>query len=124
MDHYDEQFEKYLLEFQPRRPRALPSMATANAQWRRFAAAATIFLTVGAAGWFARHEKQPDVTPGVRLQAQDAFNTRPAALSLETLTKLAVDRPEELDAALTEASPRVLPDFRGKESTLRVLTKE
>jgi hypothetical protein len=40
------------------------------------------------------------------------------------LTQLALQNPEKLEAELARASQRVLPDFRGSESTLRVLAKE
>ena|ERR1700730_15237219 len=40
------------------------------------------------------------------------------------LTELAFDDPGRFDAALNAASRRVLPDFRGGDSTLRVLAKE
>lgn len=45
-------------------------------------------------------------------------------LELLPLTQLALQNPEQLDAQLSTASPRVLPDFRGSDSTLRVLAKE
>jgi hypothetical protein len=46
------------------------------------------------------------------------------SLALLPLTQLAVSDPVRLDAQLAAASRRVLPDFRGERSTLRVLAKE
>jgi hypothetical protein len=45
-------------------------------------------------------------------------------LALLPLTQVALQDPKQLDAQLTAASLRVLPDFRGSTSTLRVLAKE
>jgi hypothetical protein len=45
-------------------------------------------------------------------------------VALLPLTQLALQDPEQLDAQLTAASLRVLPDFRNGNSTLRVLAKE
>jgi hypothetical protein len=48
----------------------------------------------------------------------------PVPISVIALTKLAATDPAQLDAELAAASRRVLPDFRGEQSTLRVLAKE
>jgi len=57
-----------------------------------------------------------NVIPGIKRE--------PPKLSLVAVTQMALKDPEQLDAQLTEASRRMLPDFRGSDSTLRVLAKE
>ena len=127
MENHDEQFERYLGEFQPRRPRALPDPAIDEPVWpRRLAAAAAITIALGASLWFVRKKSE---LGGGEVVAKDAAlmpasKLVPQPLSLLPLTQLALESPEKLDAELARASRRVLPDFRGKESTLRVLTKE
>jgi hypothetical protein len=127
MENDDKGFEEYLSEFEPRKPRALPSEDISKRVWlRRFAAAATIAIALGTSLWYARKKnalnrgefaaKTAIVTPDTK--------SAPQPLSLLPLTKLALEKPEQLDAELARASRRVLPDFRGSESTLRVLAKE
>src|SRR6266446_4253948 len=41
-----------------------------------------------------------------------------------SMTQLAVNDPQQLDAVLASASRSELPDFRAEDSTLRVLAKE
>ena len=127
MENHDEQFERYLGEFQPRRPRALPDPAIDEPVWpRRLAAAAAITIGLGASLWLVRKKSEWN---GGEVAAKHTApvaesNVVPQPLSLLPLTQLALESPEKLDAELARASRRVLPDFRGKESTLRVLTKE
>ena len=124
MENLDDQFEKYLGEFQPRRPRALPAPAISRQVWlRRFAAAASIGIALGASLWFfgKRNEWSGGELGEKKAATQE---TKSAPLSLLPLTQLALEKPEKLEAELTRASQRVLPDFRGSESTLRVLAKE
>src|SRR5258705_10481317 len=48
MDGNDEQFENYLREFEPRKPRALePKRQSAPDSWRRLAAAAAMMIALG-----------------------------------------------------------------------------
>jgi hypothetical protein len=54
----------------------------------------------------------------------DTAEPVPVPISVIALTKLAATDPAQLDAELAAASRRVLPDFRGEQSTLRVLAKE
>jgi hypothetical protein len=123
----DERFEKYLGEFQPRRPRALPEPAIHWQVWpRRLAAAASIGIALGASLWFVRKKSEWN---GGEVVAKDTAlipesKLVPQPLSLLPLTQLALENREKLEAELTKASQRVLPDFRGRESTLRVLAKE
>ncbi len=128
MENHDDQFERYLGEFQPRRPRALPDPAIDEPVWpRRLAAAAAITIGLGASLWLVR--KKSELSGGEVAAKHTALmmpepKLVPQPLSLLPLTQLALENPEKLDAELARASRRVLPDFQGKESTLRVLTKE
>lgn len=125
MEDYDREFEKYLGEFQPRRPRALPDRVISKKVWtRRLAAAAVIAIGLAAALWprsrkhlsHSEFAKTAIVTPDI--------NPAPQPLSLLPFTQLALKDPERLDGELLEASRRELPDFRANNSTLRVLAKE
>jgi len=126
MTWQDDRFEHYLREFQPPKPRALPwQTRTLPELLRRLAAAAVVTVVLGTSLWFAMHPSERGrteiVTNGALAPEQKATG---ASLSLLPLTQLAVSDPVRLDAQLAAASRRVLPDFRGERSTLRVLAKE
>lgn len=127
MENNDKKFEEYLAEFEPRKPRALPELVVHRGVWqRRLAAAAVIAISLGASLWFVRRK---DESMGGEIVANNSTNIREAKsparpLALLPLTQLALQDPEQLDAQLTAASPTVLPDFRGRNSTLRVLAKD
>ena len=127
MENNDKRFEEYLGEFQPRKPRALPELIVPRQVWpRRLAAAAAIAISLGASLWFARRKNNlnngevAERNSTSMLEAQSPANP----LALLPLTQLALQDPKQLDARLTAASLRVLPDFRSGNSTLRVLAKE
>jgi hypothetical protein len=124
MESGDERFESYLREFEPRRPRALGHVET-RFEWRRLAAAAAVALVVGGSTWFAVHQAR---SRGSQRRAATVKGAKAQfageRLSMLTMTQTALEDPARLDAELTEQSRQVLPDFRGKESTLRVLAKE
>jgi hypothetical protein len=115
----DEQFENYLREFEPRRPRALePKRQSAADSWRRLAAAAGVMIALGTSLWLVLHSPERQ---GFRTVSGDKVGIR---LSIVPLTKLAQTDLTQLDAELATASRRVLPDFRGEESTLQVLARK
>jgi hypothetical protein len=125
MGRSEQQFENYLREFEPRRPGALPLQGDLRS-WRRLAAAAGVTIALGASLWLAlrspsRQQLQiaTNAAPG---QNEEAVRVR--RLSALQLTKLAVTDPARLDAELSAASRRVLPDFRTDNSALRLLAKE
>ena len=115
MDRRDEQFEAFLREFQPRRPRALPVVTRAGLVWvRRLAAAAVVLVAVGIS-FLALSRK---------LSAPNATKREGSNLSPAALTRLALEDPARLDAVLDSSPRSVLPRFDGKNSALRVLAKE
>jgi len=127
MENNDRKFEEYLGEFEPRKPRALPLDAGSKRVWlRRFAAAATIAIALGTSLWFARrkHELGSGEVAARNSTSMPEAKSQAPSLALVPLTQLALENPEQLDAQLTAASPTMLPDFRGNNSTLRVLAKE
>src|SRR5258708_24933912 len=127
MENNDRKFEAYLGEFQPRKPRALPELIVHRQVWpRRFAAAAAIAISLGASLWFVRKENELNNGEVVLKNATAMLEAKSPAspLALLPLTQVALQDPKQLDAQLTAASLRVLPDFRGSTSTLRVLAKE
>ncbi len=127
MENDDTRFEEYLGEFEPRKPRALPLDAGSKRVWlRRFAAAATIAIALGTSLWHVRKKNALNKGEFAAKTAIVAPDTKsaPQPLALLPLTQLALRDPEQFDAQLTAASLRVLPDFRGSNSTLRVLAKE
>jgi hypothetical protein len=113
----NERFENYLREFEPRRPKPLPSAIDSRLDWRRLAAAAAVFFALGASTWIGFQKHQPHLA----LRVVSRPPVRPSVLQL---TQMAVDDPLKLDAELTEESRRVLPNFQSKESTLHVLSKQ
>ena len=127
MKDHDEQFEEYLNEFQPRRPRALPEPAVDRRVWqRRFAAAAAVAIALGSSLWFVGKKREGSGNELVAKNPSAIPETKsePQLLSLLPLTQLAFENPVQLDVELARASRKELPDFRGSESTLRVLAKE
>jgi ferric-dicitrate binding protein FerR (iron transport regulator) len=123
MEQHDEQLESFLCEFQPRRPRALPTAAPAPDRTRRAAAGAAAALALAASLWLALRQRAPQpVELTVRTAATSA--ARPAPLPIFVLTQLAVNDSSRFDAALDDASRRSLPNFRGNSSALKVLAKE
>jgi len=127
MKNLEEQFEEYLREFQPRRPRALPGPAIHRQVWpRRLAAAAAITIALGA--WLCSVRQKPagqearNVTSNRPVVSEQQRPRRP--LSIVVLTHLAVENPAGLDAALVAAQKNRLPRFDRKDSALRILGKE
>ncbi len=127
MKEHDEQFENFLREFQPRRPRTLPAALADKPIWhRRLCAAGLIIFTMGVSLWVFRQEStsHKDLTSAGKTQVLPDAKPAPETLSMFPLTQLALEDPARLDTVLTEASRHVLPSFQGSESMLRVLAKE
>ena len=126
VENHDEQLEKYLNEFQPRRPRALPQPAIdRQIQLRRSAAAAAIGALLGASLWSAWQEpaSQKTITVGTNRSVAVKDQTPIRALSTAELTRLAVENQSGLDAALEVPQENHLPRFDRKDSVLRILAE-
>jgi hypothetical protein len=126
MEKHDEQFENFLHEFRPCRPRELPEIGfPACTSWHRLAAAAALTIAVGASIWLVSRKATPlhpgSDAPGIASRVNDAAGQ---PLQLFPLTRLALTNQVQLDAVLTKASRKLLPALRGNDSTLRVLAKE
>jgi hypothetical protein len=127
MENDDEQFEKYLEEFQPRRPRALPDQAVPRIIWRRrLAVAAVVAIALGVSVWSARQRpaSQEPLEVGHDRPARDEKQSEAPALSRMALTRLAVENSLGLDAALEVAQKNALPRFDRENSVLRILARE
>jgi len=124
MDEYDNAFESYLRQFEPRRPGALThGQTTPFLRLRRLAAAVVVMMFIGASILLVRQKPLP--TGGGVNTARFSAQGQPASvLPMIQLTQLALENPTGLDASLSEASRSMLPDFQAARSTLRVLAKE
>jgi len=92
VENLDERFEKYLGEFQPRRPRALPEPAIhRQISLRRIAAAAVATIALGASLWFAgkRNKWSGGELGEKKTAAIQETKFAPQPLSLLPLTQLA-----------------------------------
>ena len=124
MESYDEEFEKYLKEFRPRHPRALPQRARLPRVWR-LAAVAVIAVSIGSSLWLIIQKNVSRETGlATRKAPTPVVERAPRPLSMHALSKMALDSPQELEARLAQASRQTLPDFRSSDSTLRLLAKE
>lgn len=124
MNDHDEQFEAFLREFQPARPRALAEVSVGpNRLLRRLAAAVVLFAGCTLSAWFAGHTRSSTSSvPQAAAPAPDETGLRRP--SLTALTQLALQDPRRLDNMLDAQSRVVLPRFDQPQSTLRVLAKE
>jgi hypothetical protein len=124
MSYDNEQFENYLRTFEPKRPRSLSSAPEARPEWRRLAAAAAVLIALGISLWFGVRKGQPRLAVLLVTRPAHPAQKSPIRPSILQLTRIAVEDPAKLDAELAQQSTEVLPNFRRKESTLRVLAKE
>ena len=121
---HDEEVERYLAEFKPRRVRALEVPGNKRVWPLRLVAAAVIFLVGGSSLWYLRQETQgvKDALSGRHVLPTTAV--RASNLNAIALTKLALEDNEHFEALLADRSQTALPSFQGENSTLRVLAKE
>jgi hypothetical protein len=121
----ESQFEAYLRQFEPRRPGPLPVSVETTPPWRRLAAAAVVLISIGFSAFVIVYKKESGEVRKLSERARGSFQGKfgYGRLSPISLTHLALEDPARLDAVLTDASRQTLPDFRSKNSTLRVLAK-
>jgi hypothetical protein len=122
MNENDRQFEDFLREFKPRRPRALPDDRAIGLHPRRLAAAAVLVVSLGSMSWFAFKNKRP-TTPQLSSDQLTYRQGGPPKLTLIQWTRLAEQDPKALETTLDEASRKSLPGFNDPNSSLRVLAK-
>jgi hypothetical protein len=117
MGNEGKSFENFLREFEPRRPRALPQAAD-GPRTRRMAAGIAAAVLCAGAWWATLQSSKGDLLP-----AGSPF-IQGAPLSTLGLTRLALEEPDEFDAALTATSRESLVGFDSSNSALRSLAKE
>jgi len=129
-EDYDEDFERYLREFRPTAPGALPGVRRAvPSPWRlRVALAAAIIVVCSLAAWFFVGRKR---SPRASERLETLSTTLPFAhaagppdVSLARLTVLMRKDPSELDNALMDISQRLLPNVENPRGTLHALAGE
>jgi hypothetical protein len=119
MPNGENDLEKYLSEFRPRRVRPLPVVPSHARHWiGRLGAAALVVLSVGGGFWYARHTRKTPIAATELVLGQD---TRPNAIAL---TRLALENEKQFQEELAAESRTILPDFRGQRGTLSVLANE
>ena len=126
MENDEKQFEKYLAEFQPRRPRALPTLIRSTPAIARAAAAAIVVLTLGTSLWlFWRNptSRRPAVTVSQQPTAPPGKDFRQTQSTM-VLTRLALESPSRRDGELNAVQERGLPRFDRQNSVLRLLARE
>jgi len=121
---HDEEVERYLAEFKPRRVRALEVPGNKRVWPLRLVAAAVIFLVGGSSLWYLRQETQGVTDALSRRHVLPTTAKRASNLNAIALTKLALEDNEHFEALLADRSQTALPSFQGENSTLRVLAKE
>ena len=121
---HDEEVERYLAEFKPRRVRALEVPGNKRVWPLRLVAAAVIFLVGGSSLWYLRQETQGVKDALSRRHVLPTTAKRASNLNAIALTKLALEDNEHFEALLADRSQTALPSFQGENSTLRVLARE
>jgi hypothetical protein len=120
----DKNLEDYLAEFRPRPVRALETpRQIERVQLWLVATAATIVLG-GVAIWYLLPDRRDRADVPATQQILSRTELGQSDLNVIALTKLALEDEERFEALLVDKSRTVLPNFQGKNSVLRVLTKE
>ena len=121
---HDEEVERYLAEFKPRRVRALEVPGNKRVWPLRSVAAAVIFLVGGISLWYLSQETKGVKDAISRRHILSTTAVRTSNLNAIALTRLALENNEHFEALLADRSQTALPSFQGENSTLRVLAKE
>ena len=136
MDDDDKQFESYLLEFQPRRPRPLPELALSSPNMvaiasassshrnRRIAAAAATVFIIGSSVWLASGKRSPHRATSEAHSHREVLPERRVAFTTLSLTQLALTDQRQLEKILTQVSRTSLCDVRSTLGALRNLAKD
>jgi hypothetical protein len=130
MEDHDQDFERYLRQFRPRAPAALPGpRRTAPPVWRlRLALVAAIIVICSLAGWFfVRRRHSPGTSHRIQTLSasrQTTPSAGPPDISLGRLKALMGSDPSGFDAALMNISQRLLPNVENPQGTLSVLAGE
>ena len=130
MENHDEVFERYLRQFRPRAPRALPDAGrTVPPSWRsKLAVVAAIIVICSLVGWFSvRRHRLPQTSHLIKTLSpspQIGHPFGPPDVSLGRLKMLMRRDPSGLDAALIDISQRLLPNVEKPQGTLHVLAGE
>jgi hypothetical protein len=114
----EEQFENYLREFEPKKPRALSELA-APLNWRRLAAAIAIFFLGATSLWNVFHHQNRK-----KVDTKVFVEQMPVPASTISLTKLAVENPSDFEATLDARALKTLQRFDRADSSLRALARE
>lgn len=126
MNGEDRKFEEFLREFEPRRPRPLPSLPAPKDVWRRLVAAAVIFAAAGVSTWvcfiqLGNKSKQHNAT-AERDTPAPAMSV--PAISSVMLTRAALEDKEQFETETNALARSSLPAFDRADSTLGALAKE
>lgn len=112
------QFENYLREFRPRKPKDLPETRP-EFSWRRYTAAAVLVAACCCSGWFAlRHSQKVSYTVTRLSGGQEVPN------STIGWAQLALENPEAFEVVADEQAQTILQKFDSARSSLRALAKE
>lgn len=130
MEDHDEDFERYLHQFRPRAPGALPGprRATLPSWGIKLALVAAIVVIGSLAGWLSvgRHHSPPASHRLETLSTSPQITHSAASpdVSLCRLKVLMGSDPSGFDAALMNISQRLLPNVENPQGTLHVLAGE
>jgi hypothetical protein len=121
---HDEEVERYLAEFKPRRVRALEVPGNKQVWSLRLVAAAVMFIVGGLSLWYQWQETKGVKDAPSSRHVLPTTAVRVSNLNGIALTRLALEDNEGFEALLADRSRTALPSFQGEDSTLRVLAKE
>jgi hypothetical protein len=119
----DKDVEKYLDDFELRRPCALPRYPARISRMRVLAVAASILAACGTSVWLVLQTAGTQ-NPATALSAPPSEAGQSQRVSAMELTHLALEDSARFEVEMSAASRATLPTFRRTDSALRVLAKE
>lgn len=120
----DKDVEKYLDDFELRRPGALPKYTARISRMRVLAVAASILAACGTAVWLVLQTPAGTQNPGAALSVPPGEGGQSQRVSAMELTHMALEDSARFEVEISAASRATLPTFRRTDSALRVLAKE